>query len=45
MKVDTGMHRLGFLPDECRAIWQRLKACPAVSDIMHMMSHFAVASE
>lgn len=42
LKMDIGMHRLGFKPESYRAIYQRLSAMPQVADIV-MMGHFASA--
>lgn len=42
LKVDSGMHRLGFAPDEMADIWRQLKAAPSVA-ALHLMSHFASA--
>ncbi|MGP8289587.1 alanine racemase [Vreelandella zhanjiangensis] len=42
LKVDSGMHRLGFGVDEAQAIWQRLVDAPQVT-ALHLMSHFATA--
>ena len=42
IKLDTGMHRLGFAPEEFQSVLARLKATPNVSDI-RVMSHFANA--
>ncbi|MFG6667194.1 alanine racemase [Halomonas sp. HNIBRBA4712] len=42
LKVDSGMHRLGFAPERVAAIWQRLKTAPGVGEL-HLMSHFATA--
>ncbi|UYF99087.1 alanine racemase [Halomonas sp. GD1P12] len=42
VKVDSGMHRLGFEPDRVEAIWRRLEAAPGVGEL-HLMSHFATA--
>jgi alanine racemase len=44
LKVDTGMHRLGFDPEAVPAIVQRLRACTAVADIL-LMTHFACSDE
>ena len=41
LKCDTGMHRLGFTPDETASARSRLTAL-SVSDIV-LMSHFADA--
>ncbi|WP_025821558.1 alanine racemase [Shewanella marina] len=45
LKIDSGMHRLGFLPDEFEAIYQRLLACEQVAKPINMMTHFARADE
>lgn len=45
LKVDTGMHRLGFAPAEATAVWQRLQDCPLVADPPCLMSHFACADD
>ena len=45
IKVDSGMHRLGFLPEQARAAWQALKDSPNVADDMVLMSHFSSAEE
>ncbi|MBZ0114090.1 MAG: alanine racemase [Thermoanaerobaculia bacterium] len=42
LKVDTGMHRLGFCPEKFDVAYSRLKASDAVADII-VMSHFAEA--
>ncbi len=42
LKVDTGMHRLGWPAEDVPAIWPRLRACPAVGDVV-LMSHLASA--
>lgn len=44
LKVDTGMHRLGFAPQEMAAAHARLAASPNVDGIV-VMSHFARADE
>ncbi len=41
LKIDTGMHRLGFSPDVAYAVWRRLKACDAVAETIRLMTHFA----
>ena len=40
-KIDTGMHRLGFAPDEARAMYARLAACPSVDPRIPVMTHLA----
>ena len=44
LKIDTGMHRLGFPPDIVPIIWQRLQAIPLVKD-MYLMTHLANADD
>lgn len=45
LKVDTGMHRLGFALDQVSSMWQRLSACPSVHRDMCLMTHLARADE
>ncbi|MFQ5660938.1 MAG: alanine racemase [Gammaproteobacteria bacterium] len=45
LKIDSGMHRLGFDPDSLQPIWQRLHACPSVSHSVRLMTHLATANE
>lgn len=42
LKVDSGMHRLGFTPQHAAALWWQLQASPNVT-ALHLMSHFATA--
>ncbi len=42
LKIDTGMHRLGFEPRRTREVAGRLQACPAVRTVT-LMTHFANA--
>ena len=42
VKVDSGMHRLGFAPEAAAGALARLKSCQAVSEI-RVMSHLANA--
>ncbi|NVF15735.1 alanine racemase [Vreelandella maris] len=42
LKVDSGMHRLGFAIEEATVIWHQLLAAPSVASL-HLMSHFATA--
>lgn len=44
IKVNTGMHRLGFLPEEVSHVYDMLQACPWVEPI-GVMTHFACADE
>ena len=45
VKVDTGMHRLGFSPSEFPEAWRALAALPGAAKPLHAMSHFAGADE
>lgn len=42
VKVNSGMNRLGFMPDRLQIVWQQLRALANVSE-MTLMSHFAEA--
>lgn len=42
LKMNTGMNRLGFLPDAFRSAWTRLSALPQVDEIS-LLSHFSDA--
>lgn len=44
LKLDTGMHRVGFHPSEYQSAYQRLQASGKVAKIV-LMSHFARADE
>jgi len=44
LKLDTGMHRLGFQAHEIETVIAELKALPTAVNI-HLMSHFASADE
>ncbi len=44
LKIDTGMHRLGFAPEELASRYQQLQACSNVAEIT-LMTHFARADE
>ena len=45
VKVNTGMHRLGFKADEVPFVVQQLKECAWVQDDLGLMTHFACADE
>ena len=45
LKVDTGMHRLGFDPDVVPEIVQRLLACTVVNKSLRLMTHLANADD
>jgi alanine racemase len=44
IKLDTGMHRLGFEPAQFAAVSKRLRACANIADI-RAMTHFASADD
>lgn len=44
LKINTGMNRLGFAPENIPALLERLAGNPAISNIT-IMSHFATADE
>jgi alanine racemase len=45
LKVDTGMHRLGFAPEDIASAWQRLQDCKLVAPDIVLISHMANASD
>jgi len=45
VKVDTGMHRLGFDVEAVEDVIAALKACPWVDDDLGVMTHLASADE
>jgi alanine racemase len=45
LKLDTGMHRLGFAPEQFADALAQLLAMPNVSNDIVMMSHFASSDE
>lgn len=45
LKVDSGMHRLGFAPEFVREAYVRLTAAPAVAGGIVLMNHFASSDE
>ena len=45
LKLDTGMHRLGFSPNEVSEVWKRLNAARAVRGPVRLMTHLARADE
>lgn len=44
LKMDSGMHRVGFFPSEYRSVWQQLQANKNVAAIV-LMTHFAQADQ
>lgn len=45
LKLDTGMHRLGFAPERATEIHARLRALAGVDDDITLMTHFASSDE
>ncbi|MGL4476219.1 MAG: alanine racemase [Shewanella sp.] len=45
LKIDSGMHRLGFTAAQFEAVYQRLLACQNVAKPVHLITHFACADE
>ena len=45
VKVDTGMHRLGFSPNVVPAVIERLQQCPWVDSSLVLLTHFASADQ
>lgn len=45
LKLDTGMHRLGFAPERGRELHDRLRALPQVDPDIVLMTHFARSDE
>ena len=45
LKLDTGMHRAGIMPQAIAEARARLQACPAVGERVGLMTHFARADE
>jgi len=45
LKIDTGMHRLGFPPAAAADAWRRLRQCPSVHGRIRLMTHLANADD
>lgn len=45
LKIDTGMHRLGFLPEQVTDAYARLLACSWVEKPIGFMTHFACSDQ
>ena len=45
LAIDSGMHRLGFMPEQVSAAYHRLKTIKQIQQPLVMMSHFACADE
>ncbi|MCK4870722.1 MAG: alanine racemase [Gammaproteobacteria bacterium] len=43
LKVDTGMHRLGFMPDELKDVHEFLRANTNIKTVACLLSHFSDA--
>jgi len=41
LKIDTGMHRLGFAPERARELHARLRELPSVERDIGLLTHFA----
>src|SRR5512133_3132450 len=44
LKINTGMNRLGFAPEQVPAVMEKLKSHPAVREVT-LMTHFSHADE
>lgn len=45
LKLDSGMHRLGFAPEGIGEAWRRLRECASVDPDIVLMSHMANAGD
>ena len=45
LKIDTGMHRLGFKPEQAMAVYERLQNCEVVKQVVAVMTHLANADD
>ncbi|AKH19535.1 alanine racemase [Sedimenticola thiotaurini] len=45
LKLDSGMHRLGFQPAAVTAAWQALQEIPSVADEVRLMTHLSSADD
>ena len=45
IKLDTGMHRLGFAPLKAQALYQQLREHPAARRGLHWLTHLACADQ
>ena len=45
LKLDTGMHRLGFEPAQCSGILHRLIACENIEQPIKLMTHLSCADD
>jgi alanine racemase len=45
LKVDTGMHRLGFALDEIETVYRQLQQCSQIQPPLRLLSHLACADD
>lgn len=45
LKIDTGMHRVGFEPEEIVDLSARLRRMPAIASELRFLTHFACADD
>lgn len=45
IKIDTGMHRIGFPPEQAAAIYQRLRGSNKIAARIRLMTHLANADD
>ncbi len=45
LKIDTGLHRLGFSPEQANDAYARLKKCSHVRQPFRVMSHFSAPEQ
>ena len=45
LKIDSGMHRLGFAPSEVGEVWERLRGHEGVAEDIRFITHLACANE
>ncbi len=45
IKVDSGMHRLGFAPSEVALVWHQLQGLSCLAQPLRLMTHFASSDE
>ncbi len=45
IKINTGMNRLGFRPEETRRVWNALAVHPRIASPVRLMTHLACADE
>ena len=45
IKIDTGMHRLGYMPEDVTEVYSRLQQCSCVDKNITLMTHFSSADD